>query len=82
VEDADIVINMTGRPGILRLHEPGKIEDWDVEDPYGSDSETYQRVFEDIERRVTLLVDRMRASRAGECAGSAKDGGTGSGSLC
>jgi len=65
LEDADIVVNMTGCPGILSLDEP-KVEDWDVEDPYGDDSETYQRVFMDVERRVTLLVSRVRESRAKE----------------
>jgi len=61
LEDADVVINMTGRPGVLITERPDKIEDWDVEDPYGSSRATYQRVFEDIERRVARLVERVRA---------------------
>jgi len=67
LEEAHIAINMTGRSGILIPREPSKVEDWDVEDLYGSDSETHQRVFRDIERRVTRLVDNMRESKAKEC---------------
>jgi len=63
LEDADIVVNMTGRAGVLITQPPGKVEDWDVEDPYGSNAATYQRVFEDIERRVAGLVERVRARR-------------------
>jgi protein-tyrosine-phosphatase len=66
LEAADIVINMTGRPGLALFQNGSKVEDWDVEDPYGSDSETYQRVFEDIQSRVVELVDRVRGSGTNE----------------
>jgi len=60
LEAADIVINMTGRPGLALFQDASKVEDWIVEDPYGSDAETYQRTFEDIESRVVELVGRVR----------------------
>jgi arsenate reductase len=63
---ADIIVNMTGQPGQAVFQDASKVEDWDVEDPYGSDTATYQRVFEDIERRVVELVGRVRMSEAGE----------------
>ena len=66
LQTADIIINMTGRPGAVVFQDASKVEDWDVEDPYGSDAATYQRIFEDIERRVVELVGRVRMSAAGE----------------
>jgi arsenate reductase (thioredoxin) len=57
---ADIVINMSGRPKEVVCSVPARVEDWPVEDPYGADAELYQRIFEDIERRVAKLVDRLR----------------------
>jgi len=60
---ADIIINMTGRP----LEEPPgdhkKVEDWVVQDPFGSAPETYQRVFEGIKRRVDQLAKGLREKR-------------------
>lgn len=58
----EIIINMTGRPGLTLFPDPTKVEDWDVEDPYGSDAGTYQRIFEDIESRVVHLVGKVRTS--------------------
>lgn len=66
LESADIIINMTGRPGLVVFQDASKVEDWEVEDPYGSDAGTYQRVFEDIEGRVVQLIDRVRRSGTGE----------------
>jgi protein-tyrosine-phosphatase len=66
LEAADIVINMTGRPGLALFQNASNVEDWDVEDPYGSDAETYQRIFEDIESRVVELVGRVRRTVTNE----------------
>lgn len=60
LDTMDLVINMSGRPGVATFDEPSKVEDWIVEDPYGSDEDTYQRIFEDIERRVAQLAERLR----------------------
>jgi len=60
---ADIIINMTGNPHEEIFGEFQKVEDWIVEDPFGSDANTYQRVFEGIRRRVHLLADSLREAR-------------------
>jgi protein-tyrosine-phosphatase len=62
LELADLVVNMSGRPAVVAFDEPSKVEDWTVEDPYGADAETYQKIFEDIERRVAKLAERLRKS--------------------
>ena len=55
-EQVDIVINMSGRPRELTFDEYSKVEDWEIEDPYGEDPDTYQRVFEKIRLRVAKLA--------------------------
>ena len=59
-EAADIVINMSGWPKEMAFEHPGKVENWQVEDPFGADAEQYQRIFEEIEKRVAKLADRLR----------------------
>ncbi len=61
-EAADIIINMTGTQREIFWH-PEKVEDWVVQDPYGSAPETYQRVFEGIKRRVDQLAMGLREKR-------------------
>jgi protein-tyrosine-phosphatase len=61
---ADIIINMTGTPLEENFSQHEKVEDWIVEDPFGADPETYQRVFEGIKRRVTQLALGLREERA------------------
>jgi arsenate reductase len=63
---ADMIINMSGRPKDVAFDDPGRVEDWLVEDPYGADAELYQRIFEDIERRVAKLADRLRKPEQSE----------------
>ena len=60
---ADIIVNMSGWPKEITFEDPAKVEDWQVEDPYGADAEVYQRIFEDIERRVAKLADRLRNAK-------------------
>lgn len=60
LDAADMVVNMGGCPIELDFNDPAKVEDWRVEDPYGADAKLYQRIFEDIERRVAELADRLR----------------------
>jgi arsenate reductase len=59
---ADLVINMSGYPG-RSFFAGRKFEDWDVEDPYGEDMETYRRICDDIEARVADLAARLRAQQ-------------------
>lgn len=64
---ADLVINMSGYPRERAFrHAIGdlrKVEDWDVDDPYGSDPDVYQRTFEDIRSKIEALAARVRAGQ-------------------
>jgi protein-tyrosine-phosphatase len=60
---ADIVINMSGTPREHAFREYEKVEDWVVEDPYGADSQLYQRIFESLQRRIALLAEGLRQKR-------------------
>jgi protein-tyrosine-phosphatase len=60
---ADIIINLTGKPFEENFRPPDKVEDWIVEDPYGADPQTYQRIFEGIKRRVNQLAAGLREKR-------------------
>jgi protein-tyrosine-phosphatase len=59
-EAAELVINMSGRSRETAFPEWEKVDDWDVEDPYGADPAVYQRIFEEIEQRVGELAERLR----------------------
>jgi protein-tyrosine-phosphatase len=62
---ADVVINMTGRSRQQVFREYGKVEDWEVQDPYGAALPVYQSICEEIESRVNALAERLRkGSRA------------------
>jgi len=58
----DLVINMSGYPKqrAFPRSDWDKVEDWDVEDPYGADPLVYQRIFEDIRTRIESLAARLR----------------------
>jgi arsenate reductase (thioredoxin) len=70
VDQADLVINMSGKP-VDNLFAAGrpvkdpliakKVENWKVEDPYGEDPATYQRILEELESRVLMLAARLRS---------------------
>jgi arsenate reductase (thioredoxin) len=62
---ADLVINMSGYPKqrAFPRSEWHKIEDWEVDDPYGADPAVYQRIFEDIRTRIGSLAARLRDRR-------------------
>ena len=64
--EADLVINMSGYPRerAFARTDWGKVEDWSVDDPYGSDPAAYQRAFEDIRTKIESLVARLRDGRA------------------
>jgi arsenate reductase len=63
---ADVIVNMSGYPKqrVFPRSEWNKVEDWNVEDPYGSDPVTYQRIFDDIRTRIELLTARLREGAA------------------
>ncbi len=61
-ESADIVINMSGRArefAFRNFRGHTKVEDWEIEDPYG-DSQKYQETYETVQRRVLELARRLR----------------------
>jgi len=61
-ESADIIINMSGRAREFAFRSFGghaKVEDWDIEDPYG-DAGKYQGTYEAVRRRVADLAQRLR----------------------
>jgi protein-tyrosine-phosphatase len=60
---ADIIINMTGRQREDAFWDLEKVEDWIVQDPYGADSDTYQKVLESLKRRVNQLAEGLREKR-------------------
>ena len=60
-ESADIVINMSGRAqefAFRNFPRHTKVEDWEIEDPYG-DATKYQGTYESIQRRVAELARRL-----------------------
>src|SRR5256885_1468187 len=63
-DQVDIVINMSGRPREQTFGDYSKVEDWDIEDPYGQDVDTYQEVFQEIRRRVAMLAENCREEGA------------------
>jgi protein-tyrosine-phosphatase len=61
IAGADLVINMTGRPGASIFTEHlSRIEDWDVGDPYGFNLAVYREIRDQIETRVEDLARRLR----------------------
>ena len=64
-----LIINMTGTPSDHVFGGMENVEEWLVEDPYGEDPETYQRVFEGIRRRVNQLALALREKRVNQKAG-------------
>jgi len=59
---ADIVVNMSGIAKERAFIDCQKVEDWDVQDPYGTDPVLYQTIYEDIQRRVLQLAERLRSA--------------------
>jgi protein-tyrosine-phosphatase len=73
MENSDLIINMSGQrldhifgsdnPGVNEARMSQKVEDWNVEDPYGQDLVTYQKILVEIESRVLALAKRLRADQ-------------------
>jgi arsenate reductase len=74
-QNADIIINMTGGPaGRTFSAGAGKIEDWPVPDPFGSEMNSYRDTCDDIEARMSEFTARLRARRSAVLAGSVAEG--------
>jgi protein-tyrosine-phosphatase len=66
-EDVDLVINMSGLARHLAEAGYRHVERWEIEDPFGADETTYQRILEEIQGRVRDLAQRLREEqRAGK----------------
>jgi protein-tyrosine-phosphatase len=72
IENADLIINLSGQSldefvdnvdGNANPRLAPKVEIWKVEDPYGEEPVTYQRILEELETRVLLLAGRLRSSQ-------------------
>ena len=61
--EADLVINLSGRIRDIAFDDPAKVEDWDVADPYGANPAFYQTILEQLQQRIRLLADRLRQQR-------------------
>jgi protein-tyrosine-phosphatase len=61
--EADLVINLSGRIRDIAFDDPAKVEDWTVADPYGADPAFYQTILEQLQQRIRLLADRLRQQR-------------------
>jgi protein-tyrosine-phosphatase len=72
-DSADLVINMSGIAKERAFMDYGKVEDWDVQDPYGNDPVLYQTVYEDIHRKVAQLAKSLRGAVSKDVV--AKSGG-------
>ncbi len=65
VRSADAVITM-GCGDACPIYPGKRYEDWDLEDPAGKDLETVRRIRDEIEVRVTRLLEELVGSRAAE----------------
>ncbi len=61
VAAADLVINMTGRPGTSIFGKTTTpVEDWDVGDPYGLSLDSHREICDRIKALVEELAQRLR----------------------
>jgi arsenate reductase len=58
-----IIVNMTGIPG-GSLFAGARVEDWEVDDPFGDDLSVHRRVRDEIERLVAGLAERLRRANS------------------
>ena len=65
-QDVDLVLNMSGMDRPVALAQFENVEEWEVGDPYGGDEATYQRILQEIQRRVRELAQRLRNGQRGE----------------
>jgi len=61
--EPEIVVNMSGRR-LNGMFPSATILDWEIEDPFGDDLETYQRIYAAIEKRVKKLVMDLRKEQS------------------
>lgn len=57
--EPEIVVNMSGRT-MKGIFPDATIMEWDVDDPFGSEPQTYRRIYGQIEKRVNKLAEELR----------------------
>jgi protein-tyrosine-phosphatase len=62
VRAADVVITM-GCGDACPFYPGKRYEDWELDDPAGKDLETVRRIRDEIDSRVTILLDQLAATR-------------------
>jgi arsenate reductase (thioredoxin) len=65
-QSAELIINMSGytkEQAFRSVPSKARIEDWEIEDPYGN-AEKYQGTYERIRMRIGELTERLRKERA------------------
>jgi protein-tyrosine-phosphatase len=62
VRAADVVITM-GCGDACPIYPGKRYEDWELDDPAGQDLKTVRRIRDEIDARVTALVDQLAAKR-------------------
>ncbi|HEV2615691.1 MAG TPA: hypothetical protein VGU63_03665 [Candidatus Acidoferrales bacterium] len=55
----EIVVNMSGR-AMNGMFPGAAVVKWEVDDPFGSDPQTYRRIYAQIEKRVIKLAAELR----------------------
>ncbi len=62
LSEIDVIVSMVGHPSEDFIPEKfrGKVLDWDVEDPIGKSIGLFRRVRDEIEEKVTALLDDVR----------------------
>ncbi|MGB7496563.1 MAG: low molecular weight phosphatase family protein [Candidatus Acidiferrum sp.] len=73
MEQADLIVNMSGQPLDYLLDNDSaedsllaqRVENWEIDDPYGDRPAAYQGILEELEFKVLMLASRLRS---GECA--------------
>lgn len=57
--EPEIVVNMSGRR-MNGIFPDATVMEWQIDDPFGSDPETYRRIYGQIEKRVSKLAGELR----------------------
>ncbi|HLJ40340.1 MAG TPA: arsenate reductase ArsC [Candidatus Acidoferrales bacterium] len=57
--DPEIVVNMSGRT-LDGMFPGAALTEWQIDDPFGSEAQTYRRIYGQIEKRVSKLAAELR----------------------
>lgn len=57
--EPEIVVNMSGRT-MNGIFPDATVMEWEIDDPFGSEPQTYRRIYTQIEKRVNKLAEELR----------------------